>query len=445
MGVTAGTPLAPLAAPGSVAQDARMLEADLIVRNAAELCTLAGDKSSGAETALAPLTNGTVACRAGRIVWVGPENEREPAVTLVPGGAQVDASGCTVTPGFVDCHTHVVFAGDRADEFAMRCAGATYLEIARAGGGIQSTVRATRAASEEQLVSLALPRLRRLLSFGITTAEAKSGYGLEREAELRMLRAIRRLGNEQPVELVATLLCAHAIPSEYADRREAWVAVCADQIVPAVAEEKLAVFCDAFVEQGAFTVEEARTILARAKALGMRPRLHADQMSSMGASALAAELGAATADHLEYADDAAIARLKEAGVAAVLVPASTFFLRQPHYAPGRKLWDAGVEVALATNVNPGSAMSENANLTLSLACLYNGLTPAEALYAFTRGSARALRLDDRVGSLRPGMQADLVVHGCPSHRHLPYHLGVNQVREVVKRGRVVWRTHDALA
>lgn len=413
-----------------------MLESDLIVRNAAELCTLNGERSAGAEAAVAVIPEGTVACRDGKVVWVGRESERERHVSLLPNATVIDATGCTVTPGLIDCHTHVVFAGDRSDEFAMRCAGASYLEIGRAGGGIKATVRATREASEDRLVELALPRLRRLLAYGVTTAEAKSGYGLELETELRMLRAIRRLDAEQPIELIPTLLCAHAIPAEYADDRDAYVALCVDEIVPAVAEQKLARFCDAFVEQGAFTVEEARRILGRARELGMQPRLHADQMSSMGASALAAELGAATADHLEYADDEAIRRMAQAGVTAVLVPASTFYLRQPQYAPGRKLWDAGVEIALATNVNPGSAMSENAMLTLSLACLYNGLTPAEALYAFTRGSAHALRLADRVGRLAPGMQADLVVHACRSHRHLPYHLGVGHVRTVVKRGTI---------
>ncbi|MFN7135352.1 MAG: imidazolonepropionase, partial [Myxococcales bacterium] len=255
-----------------------MLEADLVVRNARELCTLAGDRSAGADAALAAITNGALACRAGEIVWVGEDRNLEAHVALNPGTRVLDATGCTVTPGFVDCHTHLVFGGDRADEFALRCAGASYLDIAKAGGGIQSTVRATRAASEEELVALALPRLKRLLAFGITTAEAKSGYGLELPSERRMLRAIAALRSRQSVELVATLLCAHAVPAEYAGARERYVDVCVNEILPAIAEERLATFCDAFVEQGAFTVEEGRRILRRASELGLRPRLHADQM-----------------------------------------------------------------------------------------------------------------------------------------------------------------------
>ncbi len=412
------------------------LEADLIVRNAADLCTMAG---TGADAAarLGRLRGGAVACREGRVVWTGPDAELEANVEPLAGAARIDATGCTVTPGLVDCHTHVVFAGDRADEFALRCAGATYLEIARRGGGIRATVRATREASEDTLVELALPRLARMLAHGVTTAEAKSGYGLSVADELKMLRAVGRLPSLQPIELVATLLCAHAIPPEYAESREAYVELCVREIVPEVARAGLARFCDAFVEKGAFTVDEGRAILGRAKELGMKARLHADQMSAMGAVELAAELGAASADHLEYLTDAGLAALAAAGVSAVLLPVSTLFLKQEPYAPGRRLWDAGLNVGLATNLNPGSATSENASLALGLACLFNGLTPSEALFAFTKGAARALLIDDRVGSLAPGMQADLVVHACESHEHLAYHLAVSHVRTVVKKGKVV--------
>lgn len=412
------------------------ITADLIVHAASELCTV--DSSAGTADPLRALPDASLASRQGEIVWVGPAARLEAEVEELPGCRVVDAAGCTVTPGFVDCHTHVVFAGERADEFAQRCAGATYLEIAQRGGGIEATVRATRTASEETLIELARPRLARLLEFGVTTAEGKSGYGLDLESELKMLRALRRLGEVQPIELVPTLLCAHAVPSDFARRRDEYVELCRKQIVPAAAREGLARFCDAFVEKGAFTVEEGRAILRAGKDLGMIPRLHADQMSAMGASALAAELGAATADHLECVDEKGIAALAAAGVSAVLVPVSTFFLRQDRWAPGRALWEAGVNVALATNVNPGSAMSENVGLTLSLACLYNGLTTPQAIYGFTRGAARALRLEGRLGALRPGLQADVVVHACASHAHLPYHLGVPHARTVIKRGRVVF-------
>jgi imidazolonepropionase len=414
-----------------------MLQADLLVRNAAELCPVSGPTGK-AEQMLAVIPNGSVACLEGRIVWVGPDRELASAVSARPGARIVDATGCTVTPGYVDCHTHVVFAGDRSEEFALRCAGATYLQIAERGGGIVATVRATRQASEQRLIELAMPRLSRMLACGITTAEAKSGYGLNVPDEVKMLRAIAGLAKEQPIELVPTLLCAHAIPPEHASSREAYVACCVEEIVPEVARLGLARFCDAFVEKGAFTVEEGRKILGRAKELGMKLRLHADQMSAMGAVELGAELGAATVDHLENVTDQGIRALAKAGVSAVLLPDSTLFLRQQPWAPGRKLWDAGLNVGLATNLNPGSATSENAGLALSLACLYNGLTPSEALVAFTRGSARALGLDDRIGSLKPGMQADLVVHACTNHDHLAYHLAVSHVREVIKRGELVY-------
>lgn len=390
------------------------------------------------EAVLGAVAHGSVACLEGRLVWVGPDARFAAEVTLLPGARTVDASGCTVTPGLVDCHTHLVFAGDRADEFEQRCAGAGYLEIAERGGGIGATVRATRAASEDRLVELALPRLARLLEQGVTTAEAKSGYGLNLADELKMLRAVRRLPELQPIELVATLLCAHAIPAEHAASREAYLRSCVEEMIPEVAAAGLAVFCDAFVEQGAFTVEEARWVLERGLAAGLRPRLHADQLSASGASRLAAELKAATADHLEAIDEQGIEALARAGVCAVLVPTSTLFLRQTTWAPGRGLWDAGVSVALATNLNPGSAMSESTGLAMSLSCLRNGLTPAEALWAFTAGGARALGLGERLGSLEAGRQADLVVHACASHRHLAYHLAIPHVRTVVKRGRVVF-------
>jgi imidazolonepropionase len=349
---------------------------------------------------------------------------------------QLDARGGFVGPGFVDAHTHVCFAGERSAEFDLSCQGASYQEIHRAGGGIQSTVRATRAASEDELVQAALPRLGRLLSFGVTTAEVKSGYGLSLEQELKQLRAIRRLGSLQPLELVPTLLCAHAVPEEHRHQRERYLDVCVHEILPAVAADHLARFCDAFVDEGAFTVAEARQLFTAAQTLGFGIRVHAEQLSRSGGAQLAAELGAASADHLEQLADSEAEALARGGVVATLVPTSTLFLRLPRYAPGRALRQAGVTVALGTNVNPGSAMSENHALTLGLACLGNGLSPAEAYWAATRGSALSLRLPE-AGRLVLGGPADVVVFGCPSFRDLPYHLGMNQVRFVVKGGRVV--------
>jgi imidazolonepropionase len=408
---------------------------ELLVRNTSEVLTLEGSPQQPAEEALTPRPGACVGVRRGRVVYVGPESDL-PTGAVGLGTRVVDAHKQLVGPGFVDPHTHLVFAGERSAEFDLRNQGATYLEIAQAGGGIASTVRATRAASEEQLIQLALPRLRRMLEHGITVAEVKSGYGLNVEDELKMLRVVRRLAQMQPVDLVPTLLCAHAVPEEYQGRREAYLDLCIGELLPAVAEQGLARFCDVFVEEGAFTKEEARRLLVAAKALGLKPRLHVDQLSASEGAELAAELGAITADHLEHVSEAGIQALARAGVTAVLVPTSTLFLRVRPYAPGRRLRAAGVNIALATNLNPGSAMSENLPLTLGLACLENGLTAAEAYWSATRGAALALDLSTS-GRLTMGDPANLVVFSCSKYQHLPYHLGINHVRTVIKDGHVV--------
>ncbi|GEL68448.1 imidazolonepropionase [Myxococcus virescens] len=410
---------------------------DLLVRNTSEVLTVEGSHRERAEDALTPRPGAVVGVREGRIAYVGPEAGL-PTGAVGPGTEVVDAQGGFVGPGFVDPHTHLVFAGERSAEFDLRNQGATYLEIAKAGGGIAGTVRATRAASEEELVRLALPRTKRLLEQGVTTAEVKSGYGLDLATELKMLRAVRRLGTLTPLELVPTLLCAHAVPEEYRGKREDYVRLCIEEILPAVAREGLARFCDVFVEDSAFTVDEARRILSAGRALGMVPRLHADQLTACGASELAAELGAATADHLEQVTDAGLKALADANVTAVLVPTSTLFLRMRPYAPGRRIRDAGLNIALGTNVNPGSAMSENTALALGLACLENGLTAAEAYWGATRGAAMSLGLQQH-GRLTVGDAGDLVVFSCASYRHLPYHLGVAHARVVVKAGRIAVR------
>jgi imidazolonepropionase len=410
---------------------------ELLIRNTSEVLTLEGTHREPAERALTPHPHACVGVRGGRVAYVGPEADL-PRGAVGPGTEVLDAEGQLVGPGFVDPHTHLVFAGERSHEFDLRNQGATYLEIAKAGGGIASTVRATREASEEELVRLALPRLERLLKHGVTVAEVKSGYGLNVEDELKMLRVVRRLQALTPVELVPTLLCAHAVPPEYKERRAEYVDLCVNAILPAVAREGLARFCDVFVEEGAFTKDEARRLLTAAKALGLRPRLHADQLTSGGGAELAAELGAATADHLEHVSEAGVRALAEADVTAVLVPTSTLFLRMRPYAPGRKLREAGVNIALGTNINPGSSMTESLPLVLGLACLENGLSAAEAYWAATRGAALALGLNTN-GRLALGDSADLVVFSTSTYRHLPYHLGVNHARTVVKRGRVVVR------
>ncbi|NPC69416.1 imidazolonepropionase [Corallococcus exiguus] len=410
---------------------------DLWVRNTSEVLTVEGTHREPAESALTPRPGAGIGVKDGRVAYVGPESGL-PKGAFTDATEIIDAEGGFVGPGFVDPHTHLVFAGERSAEFDLRNQGATYLEIAKAGGGIANTVSATRAASEEELATLALPRLERLLSQGVTTAEVKSGYGLNLADELKMLRAVRRLSALSPLELVPTLLCAHSVPPEYKDRRAEYLDLCINEILPAVAREGLARFCDVFTEDSAFTVEESRRLLNAGKALGLTPRLHADQLTACGASALAAEVGAASADHLEQVTDEGIRALAAANVTAVLVPTSTLFLRMRPYAPGRKLRDAGVNVALGSNVNPGSSMTENLALVLGLACLENGLSAAEAYWAATRGAAQCLGLQ-RQGRLAVGDAGDLVVFACRSYRHLPYHLGISHARVVVKGGRVVFR------
>ncbi len=397
--------------------------------------------AGGGTAAAGIVRDGALAARDGRIVWVGPSAEVADHVEMLAGAEVLDAAGQVVTPGLVDPHTHLVFAGDRSAELAQRLAGASYLEIGRAGGGIQSTVLATRAAPREELVALAVARTRRLLEQGVTTCEVKSGYGLSVDAELESLRIIREVADRTPMEIVPTLLALHALPPEARDERGAYVARMAQELVPRAAGEKLCRMADAFLEEGAFTAAEVRQLLEAARNQGLQLRLHADQLSSGGGAELAAELGALSADHLEQISPAGIEALAKSGTVAVLAPVATWYLRLPTFAPARRLLDAGVTVALCTNWNPGSAPTENVSLTLGIACLAYGLQPAEALHAFTAGGARALGLDDRLGRLSPGFDADVAVFGCSDHRHLASHLAIDHARAVVKRGRLVARPY----
>jgi imidazolonepropionase len=403
--------------------------ATLAIRRALVATCDAGPSDAG----LVP--DGAVAIDDRLVAWVGPDARLEAAVDL-DGAEVVDAGGRLVTPGLVDAHTHLVHAGDRAGELALRARGQDYLAIARAGGGIASTVRATRAASSEELLAGAIERARRLAAEGVTTVEVKSGYGLSIEHELRLLAVVDELRHAlwAEVTVIPTLLAAHAVPPE--GDRERWLRAIEVELVPEVARRGLAASCDAFAEQGAFTVGECRRVLAAGAAHGLVPRLHADQLSASGGAALAAELGCASADHLEHVDGAGIAALARAGVVAGLLPTSTLWLGGDRWAPARRLLDAGVRVALATNANPGSAPSESASLALGLACARLGLTPPEALVAFTAGGAAALRRE-HLGRLAPGCEADLVLWGCRSVEHLCGHLAARHALRTVKRGRVV--------
>ena len=350
------------------------------------------------------------------------------------GIARVDCTGCVLTPGFVDSHTHAVFGGWRAAEFALRSRGVTYMEIARRGGGINASVRDIRARSEEELVELARPRLEAMLSGGTTTAEVKSGYGLDTASELKQLRAVRTLQRELRLAIVPTFMGAHEFPQEYRDRREAYVELVAGEMIPAVAEEGLAVFCDVFMEPGVFTAAQTRRILDAGVRHGLIPKLHADELENSAGAELAVELGAASADHLGAISADGIAALASSETVATLLPATLLFLGRNRYAPARRLIDAGASVALATDFNPGSSPTTSMQLVLTLACTQMGMDPLEAIVAATAGGARALRLTDGTGTLAVGAPGDVVVWDVPDHRELPYRFGAAPLRGVWKRG-----------
>lgn len=377
------------------------------------------------------LSDSALAVVNGKIASVGAESE---LLALFPDAERVRCGGAVVTPGFVDSHTHAVFGRWRADEYALRCRGVPYMEIARRGGGINASVNDLRARSEDELVEYTRPRLREMLKHGTTTAEVKSGYGLQTEDELKMLRAIRRLDQEGPIDLIPTFMGAHEFPPEYRSRRSAYVDLVTQEMIPAVAEAGLAVFCDVFMEPGVFTALETRRILEAGLSHGLVPKIHADELENSGGAELAVELGAASADHLGQVSDTGIRALAHSSTVATLLPATLMFLGRKQYAPGRRLLDAGAKVALATDFNPGSSPSPSMPLVLTLACSQMGFDPLEALVAATAGGARALRLEDGRGTLRRGAPADLVVWGVSDYREIPYRFGTNLVRGVWKRG-----------
>jgi len=416
-----------------------MIEADLAVVGISQLATPEGRHPRlGADLGrVRVVDDAAVACAGDRIVFVGSEREFRRAVAVRPGGRTLDARGGTVIPGFVDAHTHLPFAGWRESEFNERLAGKSYAEIAARGGGILSTVSATRAASRVDLASLVRARLDAMLSLGTTLVEAKSGYGLEREAELKQLTALRDGARGHPVEVVATFLGAHTVPLERRGDRARYVEEVARGMLPEVARAGLASYADVFVDAHAFSLAEARLVLEAAAAEGLGVRLHADQLADDSAAALAAALGAASADHLEHVSDEGIEALARAGTVAVLLPAATFFLMQEKRPPARRLVDAGVAVAVATDFNPGTCPTEAMGTVLEHACLSLRLTIDEAIAAATLNAAHALGRAGETGSIEVGTRADLVVHAVPNRYHLVYRLGVRRVRTVIASGRVV--------
>jgi imidazolonepropionase len=414
----------------------------LAIRNIGELALVGPGPVAGRSMRnLTLLHDAAIMIDHERIVWYGDE-----AAFMAPADCEeIDAEGCCVTPGLIDCHTHTVFAGTREDEFVQRLQGRTYEQIAQAGGGIRVTVDAVRRASVEELVELALPRLRHMLANGVTTVEIKSGYGLTVDDEIKMLEAVARLGKLQPIELVPTYLAAHTTPREFAGRADEYLAtVFADGVLSRISRLGLAEFCDVFCERTAFDVRQSRHVLAKAKEFGLLPKLHVDQLSQMGASRLAAEVRAISADHLEMIDDPGIEALKEAGTIAVLLPGSAFFLGVAQ-APARRIIDADVPVAIATDYNPGSSMIESLPLVMNIACTQVRMTPAEVLVAATANAAAALDRQDRLGAIETGMQADLVILDVLNHQRWCYEPGRNCVRIVLKRGKVVYARDDVAA
>jgi imidazolonepropionase len=383
------------------------------------------------------IEDGAVATSEGKIVAVGRTEEVLGQIKTDQQTKVIDAKDKVVLPGFLDCHTHPVFAATREEEFDMRVRGKSYQEIAAAGGGIKSSVETLRSKTKQELIRFALPYLDRLLSYGTTTIEAKSGYGLSLEDEIKMLEVIQELNRIHPIDLIPTFLGAHEVPPEYKDKKAEYVDLIINQMIPEVARRKLAVFCDIFCEKGVFDIEESRKILTAAKKHGFKLKLHADQLSALGGAKLAAQLGAVSADHLEFIDDEAIQMMKESGVIGVLLPGACFGLGMREYPPARKMIDQGLPVALATDFNPGSSMTESMSIIMSLSCLMMKMTPAETVVASTINSAYAVDKANEVGSIEEGKKADLVVWNIQNYREIPYHYGVNLVDQVIKKGTLV--------
>ena len=415
-----------------------MKTANLIIKNAAEVatCSSTGAKKGSAMAEIGLLTDASVVIKNGIVSAVG---ETLQVLTGLDDADYevIDATGKAVLPGFVDSHTHFIFGGFRADEFALRLRGASYMEIMAQGGGIHKTVADTRQASREQLVEWGQRWLDRMLAYGVTTVEGKSGYGLDLSTELRQLEAMTLLDQRHPIDIVRTFLGAHAVPEEYKGQADTYLSFVMDRVLPEVAERKLAEFCDVFCEEGVFSITQSRRLLKRAQALGLQLTLHADEIVSMGGAELAAELQALSAAHLLHASPAGIKALSEAKGVATLLPLTAFGLREP-YAKARHMIDQNCAVALATDFNPGSCFSEAIPLLAALATLHMNMTPEETVNALCINGAAAIGRSHLVGSLDIGKQGDVVILEHPSYQYIPYRIGVNIVEKVVKKGRLVF-------
>jgi imidazolonepropionase len=413
----------------------------MLIHSSSQLLTLAGGPQRGrALGTLGIIENGAVVVRDERIVAAGTTAELRASY---PNEPTLDASGCVLMPGFVDPHTHVIWGGDRANEFEMKMAGAKYLDILAAGGGIISTVRATRTASIETLIAQTRPRLLRMFAHGTTTVEAKTGYGLQTATELRLLKALLALDDETPLDLSFTFLGAHAIAPEYRDDPQGYTDLVCNTMLPMLKEwwgthaPRLPLpFVDVFCENQAFDLKQSEQVLGKAQELGFPLKIHADEFDNLGGAALAARLGAASADHLVRTSDADIAVLGKSDTVAVALPCTPFGLAEKEYTPARKLIEADAMLALATDCNPGTSWNESMQMAVALACRYMGITPAQAIAAATINAAHAIRRSDTIGSIETGKLADMLILSVPDYRHLGYRYGTNLVRQVIKRGQV---------
>ncbi|MBN1425099.1 imidazolonepropionase [Candidatus Fermentibacteria bacterium] len=407
---------------------------NVLVRNASMLITCAGDsrpRAGASANDLAIIRQGSVVVRDGRIAWVGEDRH-------LPAGLaecrEADAGGMVVTPGLVDCHTHALFAGSRAGEFAMRVAGATYEQIMAEGGGISASARMLREAPDGDIVDQTVGRLRRMLRLGTTTCEIKSGYGLSTDQELRSLRLIRQTSHRVPMSIVPTFMGAHALPPPWRHDRAGFIDMVVHEMLPRVADEKLARFCDVFCERGAFTVDESRRVLEAARGHGMGLKIHADELAGSGGTRLGAELGVCSADHLLRATREDLQALRDSGAIAVILPGTCLGLGKTAFAPGRMMVEIGLPVAIASDLNPGNCYCENLPLMVTLACLYGGLSIEEALIGVTVNAAHALGLAREVGSLEVGKRGDLVIWDIDDYREIAYHFGVQLARTVIVGG-----------
>jgi len=416
-------------------------DCDLIIKNIGQLLTLAGDtpKRGGEMSNLAIIENAAIASKNGKIISVGREDKVIEEINLLKDSKDINANHKVVTPGLIDCHTHLVFSGSREDEFYLRIESKNYLNILKGGGGILSTVDKVRKASFENLIKNGIKVLNDMLSFGTTTVEIKSGYGLSIKDEIKILKVIKKLNEEHPIDIVPTFLGAHAFPKEFKNDKEDYINLIINEMLPIVKEKNLAKFCDVFCGKGVFNLEQTERILDAAKNLGFKLKIHADQLGYNGGAELAAKMNANSASHLEYISDEGINMMKQKNVIAELLPGSVFFMGKTNYAPAKKMINNDIPLTLATNYNPGTCTIKSLPLIMTLACIYMRMSAEEVITATTINAACALDLQDDIGSIEVGKKTDVVIWDINNYRQIPYFLGLNLVEKVIKNGTIVFQ------